>query len=410
MLTSCARVNVFGERCKPHDGGGVPREKDSENGVRGVRGVRQPESEGVGAGADEKTGQVIRFPTTPETTEELSAELGECLYRYIDDPEDLPEAIADIETSSRVGIDLETTGLKWWEDKIRLVSITSGSSKTWVVDAFKVSLGPLFEALEEAKIVAHNALFDILFLRQAGFVPGDVGCTMLLSQVRYAGLDNAKHGLEGVAKKLLGVELAKDKQASDWTKDPLDPEQLEYAALDSKHLLDLYEEEVRVLEHVGLDRVKELEEWLLPAVVEISETGMPVDEKRWNDVIEEAGQRLGDLRNEMNSYITTPLPEDLALANKKNKNIEEDRKGKVNWASPKQKIWALETALGLKVPTTKGREKKKTLDKNHLHLIDHPIAELLLEHQAIQNLPSTYLKAIKERFHDGYIYPDWNQL
>ena len=249
-------------------------------------------------------------------------------------------------------------------------------------------------------------------LRRPGFVPEDVGCTMLLSQIRYAGLDGVKHGLQNVANKFLDVEMAKDKQASDWTKDPLDTEQIEYAALDSKHLLDLYEEEVRVLEHVGLDTIKELEEQVLPVVVEISETGMPVDEERWSEVIEEARQRIVDLRDEMDAYMTNPLPEDMALRNQKSKSVEEGRKDKVNWSSSDQKIWAVEL-LGLEVPTRwdhKKKEKRKTLDKNHLHLIDHSIAELLLEHQAIQNLPSTYLKAIEERVHVGYIYPDWNQL
>ena len=74
---------------------------------------------------------------------------------------------------------METLGLRWWQDRIRIVSITTEAENTYVVDAFKLDITPLFPALKGTKIVAHNALFDLLFLKRAGFEPGECACNLI---------------------------------------------------------------------------------------------------------------------------------------------------------------------------------------------------------------------------------------
>ena len=142
---------------------------------------------------------------------------------------------------------METTGMCWWQDRIRIVSVTTEAENTYVVDAFKVDITLLFPALRETKIVAHNALFDLLFLKRAGFEPGECACTMVLSQILWAGKlkpgtnKNVEHNLASVAQRALNVTLDKSRQKEDWAGE-VTPEMLLYAARDSAFLPKLYKE------------------------------------------------------------------------------------------------------------------------------------------------------------------------
>ena len=74
---------------------------------------------------------------------------------------------------------------------------------------------------------------------------------------------------------------------------------------------------------------------------------------------------------------------------------------------------AVEGVLGLPIPTKWDAEKqehKKTIDKHHLHMIDHPVSEALRDYQALANFPTTFTRALEERFADGWVYPEWQQL
>jgi DNA polymerase III epsilon subunit-like protein len=175
-------------------------------------------------------------PTPPGTT-----------YTFVDAADKLEPLIEALQHTTIVGLDLETTGLKWWQDRIRLVSITTEAGATFVIDAFKVAITPLFSALKDTKIVAHDARFDLLFLKRAGFEPGECACTMVLSQILWAGKlkpstnKNVEHDLASIAKRALNVTLDKSHQKEDWARE-LTPEMLLYAARDSVFLPKLYKE------------------------------------------------------------------------------------------------------------------------------------------------------------------------
>ena len=160
---------------------------------------------------DGKVGAVVRIvsaaklPSRLESPVPLKAE--DHPPFYITDPARLPEVVSSLELSGRVGLDLETTGLRWWRDRIRLLSLTTESRDTWVIDAFKVDIGLLFPKLRDTLIVAHNAVFDLLFLKRAGFEPVRYACTKILSQILWAGKlkncsdKNVEHSLEAVARR-----------------------------------------------------------------------------------------------------------------------------------------------------------------------------------------------------------------
>jgi DNA polymerase I len=329
-------------------------------------------------------------------------------YELINDQTRLGEMIGDIEMSASIGLDLETTGLRWWEDKIRILSITTQSGRTWLVDVFKVDIRLLLPALENTKIIAHNAQFDLLFLRRAGFEPGECSCTMILSQILWAGqnADQKFHGLQTLAKRVLGRTLDKDEQTADWSED-LSPEMLNYAAEDSRVLLPLYEKLVRLVKEAGgMERVVELEERLLKAVVSMTDAGVPIDREAWSEYVELVRREKERLIREMDSHVTESLPEEHRERNAKNKQIPQDRKEKLNWQSSKQRTWVLE-GLGFILPLTENGNPSS--GKDALKSIDHPLARLMERFNAIRNAAKTFGEALTDRAEGDRLHCDWRQ-
>ena len=259
-------------------------------------------------------------------------------------------------------------------------------------------------------IVAHNAAFDIPFLMRVGCNPQRVSCTKVLSQLRWGGRDDVHHSLADVIKRHAPDHKPKgDVDHAVWRQPTIPEYALEYATNDSKPLLAIYEDELRVLERVGMPEVTELEEKFLRVVIAATDVGIPVDPSKWGAVIEEAVERKRELAEQLDGF----LGDDIEIPEKFTKaNTGRDDIGKINWSSPEQKMWAVE-ALGLEVPTRwdyRKKEHRKTLDKNYLHLLDHPIAEAIRDYQAIANFPTTFARALEEYFDNGRVYPQWQQL
>ena len=332
-------------------------------------------------------------------------------FTLVDDEAPLRRCVAAVRRADdMVAVDIETTGRDWWSDEVRVVSLTTVARKTFVVDASKVDPAPLYRALEEKHLVFHHAAFDIPFLRRAGCDPRRFSCTMVLSQLRHAGREGVFHSLADVVKRYAPAHEVKtvDIDHEVWKKKDLPEDALEYAAEDTRALLDVYSGELEALREAGLGAVAELEDRFLDVVVEVTDAGMPVDPEKWTAVIEEAKERKRELGEQLDEMIGgAEVPEKFVKANSDKPEV-----GKINWSSPEQKVWAVE-ALSLTVPTRwdyKKKTERKTLDKDHLHLLDHPIAEGLREYQTIANFPSTYARALRERFSEGRMFADWKQL
>jgi len=93
--------------------------------------------------------------------------------------------LPELQEADRVALDLETTGLDPRQHQVRLLTLATECG-TWLVDCFKVVPRPLFSILAEKKLLIHNTLFDLSFLREMGFEMsegGEVIDTMLTSQL-----------------------------------------------------------------------------------------------------------------------------------------------------------------------------------------------------------------------------------
>ena len=95
--------------------------------------------------------------------------------------------------------------------------------------------------------IFHFARFDLAVLFHAlGVMPRPVYCTKIASKLARTYTD--RHGLKDLVRELLGIELSKQQQSSDWGAETLTPAQLDYAASDVLHLHALKEQLDAMLE------------------------------------------------------------------------------------------------------------------------------------------------------------------
>jgi ribonuclease D len=150
---------------------------------------------------------------------------------------DLPaEALA---SAAEVAIDSETMGLRLGRDPLCVVQLSDGQGDAHVVrlnrpDYDAPNLKRLLTDPGVLKIF-HFGRFDIaMFYLHLGVVTAPVYCTKIASKIARTYTD--RHGLKDVVKELLGVDLSKAQQSSDWGAAKLSEEQVAYAASDVLHL------------------------------------------------------------------------------------------------------------------------------------------------------------------------------
>jgi ribonuclease D len=149
---------------------------------------------------------------------------------------DLPEGYSP---QAAVAIDSETMGLSLVRDKLCLVQLTDGTGEIHLVQLNRKTYdAPRLKALladETVEKIFHFARFDVaMFQRDLGVATRPIWCTKIASKLARTYTD--KHGLKDVVKELLGKDLSKEQQSSDWGAAELSDAQLAYAAQDVVHL------------------------------------------------------------------------------------------------------------------------------------------------------------------------------
>ncbi|WP_219894183.1 ribonuclease D [Aquisediminimonas profunda] len=151
--------------------------------------------------------------------------------------EDLP---AGVLAEGPVAVDTETMGLQPGRDRLCLVQISDGGG-----DEHLVRFGPdsAFSAPNLKAVLAdpariklyHFARFDLASIHAyLGVMAAPVYCTKIASRLVRTYTD--RHGLKDLVKELLGVELSKQQQSSDWGAPAISDAQREYAASDVRYL------------------------------------------------------------------------------------------------------------------------------------------------------------------------------
>jgi ribonuclease D len=149
---------------------------------------------------------------------------------------DLP---ADVSFGATVAIDTETMGLNPHRDRLCLVQLSAGDGNAHLV---KMARGPykaprLAALLADPKVLKlfHFGRFDIAVLEHAlGVKCEPVYCTKIAAKLTRTFTD--RYGLKNLCQEILGVDLSKQQQTSDWGAETLTEEQMTYAASDVLYL------------------------------------------------------------------------------------------------------------------------------------------------------------------------------
>ncbi len=143
-----------------------------------------------------------------------------------------------------VAIDTETMGLEPHRDRLCVVQLSPGDGSADVVQIPKghTDAPNLKKLLADPSVlkIFHFARFDIAALYHAlGVMPQPLFCTKIASRLCRTYTD--KHGLKDLVREVLGIDLSKQQQSSDWGSETLSEAQLTYAASDVLHLHQLKE-------------------------------------------------------------------------------------------------------------------------------------------------------------------------
>lgn len=153
---------------------------------------------------------------------------------------DLPDGL---DLGPVIAVDTEAMGLRPPRDRLCLVQLSAGDGRAHLVRIGRPPEAPnLVRLLSDPKTlkILHFARFDLALLRHAlGVTCAPVYCTKIASRLARTYTD--RHGLKDLCQDLLGIELAKEMQSSDWGRDELSAAQLTYAANDVLHLHRLRE-------------------------------------------------------------------------------------------------------------------------------------------------------------------------
>ncbi len=187
--------------------------------------------------------------------------------------DDLPAGLA---FSGSVAIDSETLGLNPHRDRLCLVQLSAGDGSAHLVQIRQGQTeAPRLKALladESVLKIFHFARFDLAALSHyLGVMPRPLYCTKIASKLVRTYTD--RHGLKDLCKELIGVELSKEQQSSDWGAPNLSSEQLGYAAADVLHLHKLKAVLDKLLDREGRAGLAEACFRFLPARAELDLLG-----------------------------------------------------------------------------------------------------------------------------------------
>ncbi len=186
---------------------------------------------------------------------------------------DLP---GDLDLGRAVAIDTETLGLEVARDRLCVVQLSCGDGNAEIVQiAPGQTRAPNLERLlADANVLKlfHFGRFDMATLCHAfGVMPAPVYCTKIASKIARTYTD--RHGLKDLTRELIGVEISKQQQSSDWGAEALSEAQLAYAASDVLYLHALRDKLDAMLVREGRDELARAAFGYLPERVRLDLAG-----------------------------------------------------------------------------------------------------------------------------------------
>lgn len=163
---------------------------------------------------------------------------------------DLP---ANLDLGRIVAVDTEAMGLNPVRDALCVVQISSGDGTAHVVQLTRDYDCPNLKAMmsdPDILKIFHFARFDVAMMQKwLGITCAPIWCTKIASKLARTYTD--RHGLKDVTREIVGANMDKSQQSSDWGAETLTDQQLSYAASDVLHLHKIREGLLAMLEREG---------------------------------------------------------------------------------------------------------------------------------------------------------------
>lgn len=363
-----------------------------------------------------------------------------------------------LELTPIISLDLETTGLRSWCDKIDLIAIKTDNHE-YVLEYDKYTpdyLKSIFLQIAQCDVVIlHNAKFDVGFIfTHTGVLLKNIHCTEMSAEMCENGKQKQLRkqyekigrpfSLVSVLHRWLGVSHSHAETKKIWQKSFIDPvksplykliphvrnKQMEYAMEDVRHLRQLYELEIRRIGELELWTIYKLEHKLLPVIVKMETKGCLIDKASWYKLIVDHWEpEKTQIEKKLDEEVTRLLKGKTfkySVVRDKRSNTQFDLFGahvtseiggdnELNYGSSDQLI-ELITFLGEKVPCDE--QGKESLEEEGLlvYLTENgdsklgKFIEILLEHRKISKMISTYgYKFLAKLDMNDHIHTEYTQ-
>jgi len=253
-----------------------------------------------------------------------------------------------------LGLDTETTGLSFVDDRLLLVQI-GDKERQYVIDAQSIELKPLSIILEDSQItkVLHNAKFDYKFIKQNIRCRIDNVYDTMLAEALLSSGKRLSLGLKNLVLNYLKIDIDKEvrgefinKSMSDFTL-----QQVKYSADDVFHLLPIREAQIKLIEEYNLKSVLNLENEAVLAFADMEFNGLKIDLPRWNKVAEDVKEEINEILEKLYDFILSneefksfiPPTITLSLFDDEKTELRRQLKSNFNFSSPKQVLSLFKT-------------------------------------------------------------------
>ncbi|MBQ33076.1 MAG: 3'-5' exonuclease [Deltaproteobacteria bacterium] len=207
---------------------------------------------------------------------------------------DLPdEYLQAYLTKPLIAVDCEMHGLRLYRDDLCLIQVGDDEQRVALVRPQPECPPNLKTLLTHPDVIKvfHFALSDVGFLKvRYGIDVNPLRCTRVMS--RLIRTYSQSHGLKDLCKELLGIELNKEQQQTNWMRDDLSTEQLQYAANDVLHLVAVYrklEEMIRnrpaLSTSTTVAELNETTQAMIPGMVELLIHGYGDEDSGWKTTL-----------------------------------------------------------------------------------------------------------------------------
>ncbi|MGB7814537.1 MAG: DNA polymerase [Polyangia bacterium] len=221
-------------------------------------------------------------------------------YALVASADQFDAAVYAVRRAGRVALGTKPIGSDPMHHRPRLLQLATPDGKVFLLDLTAIGdMTTLAQALGDATVIAHNALYHLKVLRQHyGVTPHTAYCTRTAARLLDGGLHAEGNrddysSLANLYERHLGVHTCRDPQSEDWT-GRLTLPQLQSAASDVRELPRLHDSLAVDIAKDGLELVYTLECKLLPVLVDMDMAGVGVNKQRWCDLVSE--RRAGMLR------------------------------------------------------------------------------------------------------------------